>query len=792
MLPPLLTALALVAATQADADLARRLEMAGAAGARFALAPPAPGAASAVAPPACTQPAAGLCDINWASAPQGFVPLALPPPWEAELSLGQAEVLLRTEAQRPLIVISRSRGEVLLALDLDAGKISQPGAALRRWPYFNYLLHVAACAASEAPPPRFSEWPHAPLPGPQTRLGFVAGLGVMWLLALALYQLARRRGRRAPDAATRFLAAVAAARQGDEPEGPHPDKKATGLEAFARPLSGLLTLLAAMVLLTGPYFALQSLISQRIQPFPEADGLWRYTADALFILWLTFDVGTQTAFVKYFAEHRVSHPEAALRDVQFYIWFQVFTRLVEMSLLLAFALGYLPGSPYAIYTPVVLVYTAICQPAFPAVAKFLCQAIQRFDYYNLLDFLEQRLLCFLVPMPLILLGRAWGRLHPEFGEAYGAAMGLGVGQLANSLVMLAIGLYALHRLGLPVRPLFLAQFGPDTARRQLWFGLKLTLGQEPFRLTSFLESLILIRWLRDFPTWLGLRDLLHNRLTFLAYFAWGYYQSAVPAVSEAFSVGKLRLVQYYVLRYLQFGFLFSTTIFSLLCSIGPLYIRVALGEQWGRAADYLLIAAASGLFLPWAWLTDSLQQGAGRPGTTTIIMLLEQGARLILLMLLVPRFQFLGIYLALLSALLLKVTVAWTLNHRRIVPLTLPLWSAVGAPGLAALINYALWRGAAGLLAPTSTAAVLGLFFVAGAGSIGLCFFFYGLVGGLDAAARRELLQAGRLSAVLGPLCRALAAAAEAGARLSPIQPQPPTVWQAAQKESAELERPIL
>lgn len=788
MTASLLTALALVAATSPDADLAKRLELAGASDARFVMAAPAPqpAAAQAVALPSCPQPAAGLCDINWASAPQGFVPGALPSPWTEEVGDGRAEVLVRSEAQAPLVVVSRGRGEVLLAFDLDAGKISQPGAALRRWPYFNYLLHVAACAAAGKAPPRFAAWEHAPLPGKETRLGLVTGLGVMWLLALALYQLARRRGKRAVDAPGRFLAAVAAARRGSE--AAEPAQRAAGLEAFARPLSGLLTLLSAMLLLTGPYFALQSLISQRVQPFPEADGLWRYTFDALFILWLTFDFGTQTAFVKYFAEHRVSHPEAALRDVQFYIWFQVFSRLVEMSLLLAFALGYLPGSTYAIYAPVVLVYTAICQPAFPAVAKFLCQAIQRFDYYNLLDFLEQRLLCFIVPMPLILLGRSWGRLHPEFGEAYGAAFGLGVGQLANGLVMLGIGLFALRRLGLPVGPLFLAQFERDTAKRQLWFGLKLTLGQEPFRLTSFLESLILIRWLRDFPTWLGLRDLLHNRLTFLAFFAWGYYQSAVPAVSEAFGAGKVRLVQYYVLRYLQFGGLFATMICSLLCAIGPLYIHVALGEQWGRAADYIFIAAGSTLLLPWAWLTDSLQQGAGRPGTTTVIMLLEQGARLLLLVLLVPRFQFLGIYLALICALLLKVTAAWTLNHRRIVPLTLPLWPALGAPALAGLLNYALWRGVVALWGPTTTGAVLALFFVTGAGTIVFGFFAYGLVGGLDAAARRELGQAGRLSAVLGPLCQALAAAAEAGARLSPLRPSPPAVWQAAQAESLELD----
>ena len=91
-----------------------------------------------------------------------------------------------------------------------------------------------------------------------------------------------------------------------------------------------------------------------------------------------------------------------------------------------------------------------------------------------------------MPVPFILFFRAWPA-NPSLGEAHGATLGMGIGGFATSLVVMVMGLVALSRLGLPVRALFLAQFGRDTARRQLWFGLKLTLGQEPFRLTSFLS-----------------------------------------------------------------------------------------------------------------------------------------------------------------------------------------------------------------------------------------------------------------------------------------------------------------
>lgn len=809
MLPTLISLLTLVMTPTGgaigvgpDSDLQARFQQV--AGARVRLevsnrasdasATDAPVAPQAVQPPACPTRAPGLCQINWGSAPPVFVPLSLPDSWQAALGRGDAQVLLRSEAGAPLVVVGRDA--VLLAFQTTSSDPGSAGARLRRWPYFNYLLQCAASAAAGATPPSFASFPLSLLPDARGRALMGVALVAAWLLALLLYRAARAAARRRSDAATQFLAAIEAARgNGDGATAAAGQGSARGdVLPFSRPLSGLLTLLANMLLLIGPYFALQSLLARRVQPFPEADGLWRTTTDALYIVWMTFDLGTQTAFVKYFAEHRASPDPAtrqrALSDVQFYIWFQVFSRLVEATGLVALALGYLPMSSYALYAPLVVLYAATCQPAFPAIGKFLCQATQRFDYYNLLDFLESRLLSFLVPVPFILAGRAWGQAHPAFGEAYGAAIGMGLGGLANSLVVLAMGLYALSRLRLPVRSLFMAHFDRDTVRRQLWFGFKLTVGQEPFRLTSFLESLIIIRWLRDFPTWLGIRDLLHNRLTFLYFFAWSFYQSALPAVSEAFSTGKRALVQYYVGRYLQLGTLFSVTVFSLLIGIGPFYIRGALGGQWAQAESYLLIASLSGLLLPWAWLTDALQQGAGRPGTTTAIMLVEQGLRLSLLLLLVPRFQFIGIYMAALSALVIKCAAAWAWNHRSIVPLRVAWRGTIGAPLLVAICNFLLWRGVTAALlwlGWSGAGAAIALFFVAGAGSMLFCFFLMGLCGGIDPTLRQELAQAVQLSAVLRPVCHLLAGAAAWGARLSPLSPSPPPMWEQAQQEAAQL-----
>ena len=765
-----------------DADLRARAALAAVPGVTFLLAPapdaqgaqgtpdaPPPGA-ELVDPP-CTPAQPILCDVNWGSMPAAIRPRPLPPGWQG------ARVLLRTRTGAPIALVRPH--EVLLALD--------PSPALRRWPYWNYVLHGAARIAADQTPPRFADWPHAPLPGPRVkRLALLFFAGV-WLTLLLLYRLARRRGRARPDAAAAFFARLDALPR-DRGATDTPDARSFWSRAgFARPLSGLLTLLGAMLLLIGPYFALQSLLGKRVQPFPEADGLWRYTVDVLFIAWLTFDLGTQTALVKYFAEHRATRPEEALRDVQFYVWFQLFSRLVEGTLLALLATGVLPRTNYALYAPFVLLYSGMCIQSLGGLGKLVCQAAQRFDVSNLLDLVETRALVFIVPIPFVLLGRAYGLSHPEIGEAFGAALGLGLGQMATDLCVFTIGHLALRRIGVPLGSMYLAQFTAETVRRQLTFGVKVTLGQEPFRLTSFLESLILLRWLADFPSWLGIRDLIHNRLAFLFFFAWNYYQSAVPAISEALGAGKRRLAQYYVARYLQFGFLFSATVFALLCAVGPTFVRHALGAQWGRAEGFLILGSLSGLLLPLAWLSDSVQQGAGRPGTTTVVMLIEQGLRLTLLLVLVPRLQFAGMYAAMLTALCVKCALGWTLNHRRVMPLELPLWPSLGAPLCAGVLTFLVLRGLVLVCAPTATWAVLALFFVGGAASFLLSFFGCALAGGFDRAALEELHQAAEMSALVRPISRVLVGAAALGARLSPRPPAVRPLSADAAREALEL-----
>lgn len=736
-----------------------------------------PTSPQAIAVPTCVKPQPGLCDIDWGSAPGHWGPTV---PWNFPVPQ-KARVLLRTRSGVPLLWAQPNRVDI--AVDLPGHRPPDPGdpsARILQWPHFNYLLYTAGTLARGQTPERFLAWKQSPLLGMGSPVLWLLLSVVLWSLC-ALWFVLGRRFHREPAAALWVSALTRPVQAGPDPAGQaanKPDAKpdtesrlAWQRVGFARPLSGFLTLLGSMLLLIGPYYALQSFWAGSIQPFPEADGMWRNTESMLFIAWLTFDMGTQTAVVKYFAEHRALKPEEALKDIQFYVFWQIAARSVEATVLFAVALRVIPWTTYVVYAPFVLLYALVQLPSIASVPKLLCQGLQRFDYQNLLDVAETRVLCFLAPIPFILLGRSLGKGLPQYGEAFGAAIGMGIGSLFTQLCVFAIGVLALRKMRIPFLPILLPHFDWATAKRQLSFGFKVTLGQEPFRLISFLEGLIIMRWLHDYPVWLGIRDLLHNRITFLFVFAWSYYQSALSVISETVAQNKKALFRYYIARYLQFGFFFSALVFSMLFAVGPRYIAVALGPQWRAASDYLLLGCLSGLLLPLAWLSDFLQQGAGKPGTTTIVMLIEQGLRLLLLLWFVQHLQFAGIYVAAIVALVVKCVVGWWLNHRNVIDH--PFSGAkprffVFLPLLVGVFNFLLWRGLTQLTLPTSWLGMILLFFLAGAGSFAFGFFALGFLGGLDGQVLRELDQAANMSSLVRPICVGIVRLAHLGAQRSP------------------------
>ena len=716
--------------------------------------------------------------VVWSTAPQVGA-RALPP-------RGQVLVRTRSDQQPVLVELERARGRLwFLALDLSDAS----NRDLKMWPYFNYLLYVLGSKASGRAPLRYGDWESAPVPGRRALVWLLSIIGAAWVLTLALFFRARTYSLRHPQLLTSFFPRERPAVAGSLP-------KAASLWqqiGFARPLAGFLTLTAALLLLFVPFYWLTNIVMpNQVQPFPQARGMWDFAWESLQVAWFLFDAGTFVAFIKYFAEFRVKDPAEALRSAQFFVWWQILTGLVQVTLASVAAVVILPNTRYGFSSSFVILVALGQYPGFFGVVTFFFQAYQRYDYNIALDLLSDWVLRFALTVPFILIFRSWGAAHPAYGEAFGAAIGLGVGFHVASLLTFGIGVWLYRRLGLSLLPLFLVHFTFGTAKRMLWYGLRVVAGKFLFRAAQAVDKVMISLLLVNYTEWIGLHGQIHANLMFLFPIAYRFFETAMAALSESYSNQKRVLTQYYLVRFFQVGSIYAAIALSLLLALGPLFVAQVMQPQWARAAEFLWVAGIIGALAIPAWLSDMLQKGAGRPGLFAMVLGAEQLLRIGLFILLVPALGFWGFYLALLLAIVTKVCGGWLLNHLLVLRVRLFPYQMFIAPALAGLLNFALWRLVALGLGSSGAVVVSTAFFCASLLSFVLTFFFVGLVGGYDQAFRGELEQASTMTGALRPITRLFYHAAAAGLRLSPWHDRfPVSIAAEAAAEGRELEAAI-
>ncbi|MDX2022331.1 MAG: polysaccharide biosynthesis C-terminal domain-containing protein [Deltaproteobacteria bacterium] len=658
--------------------------------------------------------------------------------------------------------------------------------ALFRWGYWNYFVHAATFTAAQAPYETFADWPASPAPHAARKGLWLTFLVIIWPLSLLAFWFARRAGRKQPpDAAREFLRAL-------DRGSPVATTEASSWTrvGFERALGGYFVLVGALVVFIAPYVGIvQFVIPTYVQKFPEVEGMWNSVYEFFWWVWIFFDMGTSLAFVKYFAELRTRDPDGALHAVQFFSWWQILTGALQVTFVSLLGLFIIPHTEYALFSDLIALYGLTQWPGIFFTLAYFFQAAQRYDYYQALDLLQNRFLVVVGPVPFVLMGRAWGANHAEFGEALGAMYGLAVGQNVIGVVVLLVSYGFYRRLGVPAWPLFLANFGKKTVVPILRFGWKAMLAGVLYRIGNAIEVIVLTALLLSYSESIGIKSLLEYNFYFIFRFLAGWADPAIAAFSEAHAAGKQNLVRYYTARYLQWAYLYVAIIFSFMVALAPLFIRRALDPRWAAAAPLVLAACIRGLFLPPALILDSLQKGAGQPGRNAIVLTVEQLCRLGFLFLLVPRYQVSGAFLAMALALAIKCVFVWYMCNRSVVRLSVPWRSVLLAPLLAGALNFCIWRAVAAALAGAGRGAVVTAMIFAAILSFPLCFFFMGMVGGAEPRALAELREGARMASVFAPVARVLAWLTRQGARLRLLAPTfPQALGASAETEARQIE----
>jgi len=282
------------------------------------------------------------------------------------------------------------------------------------WAYFNYLLYHLTMRAAGRTPCSFADYSGSPVPHARERSALFIALAGMLLLSLLAYWIVRRYSLAHPEALDVLVAdrAEFAAREAG-----------TAWEeiGFHRPLGGFLVALMFGLLLFIPLIIYQNLVLPvYILPSAQALGIWGRVVQFFNLLWLLFDMGTSSAFIKFFAQYRVHDPRRAVQYGQVFVWWQALSGAVQVALVTAIAGTLLPRTAYALYAWSIIIHTLIQIPGFYEVMRHALMGLQRFDYAQVLDLGLYAIFPMVTQPLLITLMVAWGQRHPVFGLPMGA------------------------------------------------------------------------------------------------------------------------------------------------------------------------------------------------------------------------------------------------------------------------------------------------------------------------------------------------------------------------------------
>lgn len=649
------------------------------------------------------------------------------------------------------------------------------------WAYFNYFIYHLTVRAAGIDPATFADYPDSPVPHGQDRVILVLSMAGFVIVAAFAFLFVRRYSLSHPEA----LNDLVIDRQDFDTRQASTDWEEIG---FHRPLGGFLFAFMLGLVMFVPLIIYQNLILPGyILPSAQALGIWGRVVQFFQLIWLVFDIGTSSAFIKFFSQYRVLEPRQAIKYGQVFVWWQALSGSFQVALVTILAGIFLPRTTYALYTWSIIIHTLIQVPGFYQVFRHALTALQRFDYAQMLD-LGLALVFPILTQPIIVtLMVLWGKSHPAFGVPMAGVIGLGLAAYVAEALTFIFGFWLYRRLGYNSRLLFLAHFDWSTVKQAFRFGVFEMLASAAWGIGQSVEILITQNRLVNYAEVWGNWTIAQNFI-FAYQVLQTLFSNLMPSISEAISHGRKFLSQYYAALAYKWGAVISAFIGAVLLAVADRFILGATGSEFTRAAVFAIPLIVWGAIQYPSWVGDNVQLASNRPYLMSLLVAGEQSIRILLALILVERFQINGLIAAYFVGLLSKDFLAYLINHRLCFPQRFYFWQSFAAPVFAGAVHYGFLRWFTALIWKGDQITSVLIFFIGILLSYPLFAFLYGLFGGWDEGTLKDLQRAVDLSNFMRPLSLIFWRATSLGASLSPLNDRfPIEIRQAALLEARGL-----
>ncbi|NMC04053.1 MAG: hypothetical protein GYA24_02515 [Candidatus Lokiarchaeota archaeon] len=473
---------------------------------------------------------------------------------------------------------------------------------------------------------------------------------------------------------------------------------------FHKPLAGfwynLIFSLISMIL--GLFIS--GVIDNIFYPYPESNG-YRGLAGGIFgLLFTIFDLGTHMTMDRFIAEARIKNPGRMLNYIQYFIWYQCWTGLIQTTLISIYALYIVPTTSLSYGIWIMLIVCTYQYPGYLGVFGGVLGSLQMYNKTAVLGFITGEGFQKLTELSFVFMGRMWGMANPAVGEIMGIAFGACIGVYIDDFFAMWLSAWffskAMKKDGIRARDCFRIGFGWDLIKECIVFGVKTGAWSLIGVFTGQVLLWINIIFIPQYATFSALCGLASGISGFVN---WGGVSAPTPLIAEAFLNGKKKLTQYYFtqsLRYIViFQMLFLPSIITVYFVLGKFFVAFSM-ENYLLALPFFFSTLIRNFQQPYTSFADSIQLGTNHP---TFLMWLRGSEELLKIF-----FQMLWIVWLELPAkyglpalvwiipcgeypaILYKTILSYLFTHKKVVKIKIASWQTLVAPIASGAIMFGL------------------------------------------------------------------------------------------------------
>jgi len=344
-----------------------------------------------------------------------------------------------------------------------------------------------------------------------------------------------------------------------------------------------------LTVLIGTFFliAMFSFILPLIMKYPEIEGYNKIVYGFLGFTFGFFDLGSSRGqdptvagqlndgLLRFVGEYEHINPKRAFRYIQIFVWFQMFTGIIQIALISIVAFWWIPFTSVAHLAWFFLGYSLIQFPGCLQIFESIFKGFQQIHLFTIYTFLKDTVIKYGIQIGCILIGLSIGRSNPTLGEVMGATLGYIFSFWIEMIISFGLGSilfsFKMKSYGVKIKDLFGIDFDKNLVFETLGFSVKLWFGTLTGQAGDFLVNLMYVAFIPNYGIWLGLISFTQQISTITA-MQGIMVRNATPTLAEAYMNNKKALFRFYVMNLLKYhGFISSYFLIPMLVFLPTLF-----------------------------------------------------------------------------------------------------------------------------------------------------------------------------------------------------------------------------